>query len=233
MTLSRHMSLLLALLMTAGTAASQPAEGEWLSYRDAYRALVVFDKYGKAKNLLQQHLQVMPRERGVTAEGMELTVTGKTTRLALPLDPTGRTQLPLLKAAYDENAVLVLNRGPGQYSFRPRVSIVVRPDGVYELADMRAACDQALNFQRHVDASASARQCVGVRFSFSRKGLDAGVRLRRNEGEGTALAVSDGAAFPDDPNDSFRVVNYRFVEGGERGQLVTRHAPLAIAPLIE
>ena len=54
------------LLLTALPAAaqSQPLAGEWVSYRDAYRAMVLFDKYGGAKNLLQNHLQVVPRQDG-------------------------------------------------------------------------------------------------------------------------------------------------------------------------
>ena len=95
MTMMRHMSVLLALLMTAGTAASQPGAGEWLSYRDAYRAMVVFEKYGKPKNLIQQHLQVLPNEKNVSLEGLELSLNGKSTRLSLPLDPTGRAVFPL------------------------------------------------------------------------------------------------------------------------------------------
>ena len=231
MTTSRHLSLMFALLMTAGSAASQPGEGEWLSYRDAYRAMVVFEKYGKPKHLIQQHLQVVPKEKGSLPEGLELSLSGKATRLSLPLDPTGRAVFPLLKAAYDDNAALVLNRGSGQYAFRSRISVAVRPDGVYELADLRAACEQALGFLR-TQTSTRATRCVGVRFTFARRGADSEVRLRRGEGEGTVLAATDGAAFQDDPNDQFRVVNYRFGEG-ERGQLVVRQAPLAIAPLTD
>lgn len=233
MNFSRHMSVLLALLMTAGTAASQPGEGEWLSYRDAYRAMVVFEKYGKPKNLIQQHLQVVPKDKSASTEGLQLTLQGKSTQLDLPLDAIGRARFPLLKAAYDENAVLMLNRGAGQYEFRQRVSIVLQADGVYEVADMRAACEQALSFRRMVDASARTRRCVGVRFVYARAGLGASVRLRTAGGEGVPLPVQDGSAFGDEGNGQFKVVNYRFGEPGDGGQLVTPHAPLAIAPLAE
>lgn len=221
------------MLLAAGVATAQVTAGEWVSYRDAYRQMVVFEKYGNAKNFIQHHFQVMPREKGVTLDGVQLTLSGKTIELNLPLDATGRTVFPLLKAAYDENAALLLNRKLGQYRFRPRVSIVVRPDGVYEAADLRAACEQALAYQRHVDSGARMLRCVGVRFAFARKGAEAGVRVRKGEGEQVALPAADGAAFADDPHDSFRVVNYRFVEGQDKGQVVTQNAPLAIAALFE
>lgn len=218
-----------ALLFTAGTAVAQSQDSDWVSYRDAYRKMVVFEKYGKAKNLIQHQLQVMPRDKSVSVEGLQLSLVGNATRVNLPLDATGRAVFPLQKAAYDENAVLTLNRKPGQFLFRPRVSIVVRADGVYETAELRAACEQALAYERYLNQSLSNKRCVGVRFAFARGAADPGVRLRK--GDAAALPPSDGAAFADDPNEGFRVVNYRF--GDNAVQVVTQSVPLAISALYE
>jgi hypothetical protein len=168
----------------------------------------------------------------VSTDGLRLALNGKATRLNLPLDATGRTVLPLLKAAYDENAALVLNRKVNQFLLRPRVSVLVRPDGVYEAAELRAACEQALNFARYADASARSLTCAGVRFGYARKASAPVVRLRAGEAA-PALAVTDGAIFADDPDDGFKTVFYRFSDTPARGQLVTQEAPLAIAPVFE
>ncbi|NHZ89433.1 hypothetical protein F2P45_10460 [Massilia sp. CCM 8733] len=229
----RHVSALLALLLTAGGATADDAAGEWLSYRDAYRAMVVFEKYGRPKNFLQNHLQVMLKEKGVLGTGLQLSLLSKASSLSLPLDPTGRAVFPLLKAAYDDNATLTLTSNVSQYVFRARVSIVVRSDGVYETSDLRAACEQALIYLRHVDSSARTKRCSGVRLSYQRKGTDPVVRLRNGSGDVALLAVADGATFGDDNNDGFRVVNYRFGDHADKGQLVTQSAPLVIAPLLE
>ena len=218
-----------ALLTTAGTAVGQPHEGEWVSYRDAYRAMVVFEKYGKAKHLIQNHFQVMPKDTAVAPEGLQLSLVGKNTSLNLPLDATGRTVFPLLKAAYDDNAALVLNQKVSQYLFRPRVSILVRPDGVYESGDLRAACEQALAYQRSIDRSLRASRCVGVRFVFPHGAADPGVRVRK--GEGDALSTAAGPAFQGDPYEGFTVVSYRF--GAGKSHVVTQNAPLAINPVYE
>lgn len=220
------------MLLAAGAVTAQVQEGEWMSYRDAYRSMVVFEKYGKPKNLIQNHFQVMARDKSVPMDGLQLSLNGKTTQLNLPLDATGRAVFPLLKAAYDDNAALILNRKGGQYAFRSRVSIVVRPDGVYDLAELRAACEQSLNFQRTVDGAAKSRRCVGVRFAFARRGGDVLVKLRKGEGE-TVLPVLEGAAFADDPYEGFRIVNVRFMEAPDKGQVVTQNAPLSIAALVE
>lgn len=232
MALFRHLAALSVLLLAAAGAAAQAPDGEWASYRDAYRAMVVFEKYGRPKHLIQSHFQVMPREKGVSAEGLRLALVGKSSQLNLPLDAAGRTVFPLLKAAYDENAALVLNRKVSQYVLRPRVSVVVRPDGVYEAAELRAACDQALGFARYADASARSLTCAGVRFGFARKGAAPVVRLRNGEGS-PALPVAEGSIFSDDPDDGFRTVLYRFGDTPVRGQVVTQEAPLAIAPVFE
>ncbi len=225
------LSAFLALITTAGSAVAQRNDGDWLSYRDAYRAMVVFEKYGKAKHLIQNHFQVMPRDKNVAPEGLLLSLLGKSTSLNLPLDATGRTVFPLLKAAYDENAALILNNKVSQFVFRPRVSIVVRPDGVYEAGDLRAACEQALAFQKSVDGALRERRCVGVRFVFARGMADPGVRVRKGEGE--ALSTSDGPAFQGDPYEGFRVVSYRFGAVAEKSHVVTQNAPLAINPVYE
>ena len=227
----RHLFAVLASLITAGSAVAAQ-EGEWVSYRDAYRAMVTFEKYGKAKHLIQNQFQVMARDKAVAPGGLQLRLQGKATSLNLPLDATGRTVFPLLKAAYDENAALVLNRKVSDFLFRPRVSIIVRSDGLYEVADLRAACEQALAYQNHVDPSLlRTRRCVGVRFVFAHGIADPGVRLRK--GEGSALPAVDGPAFQGDPYELFRVVNYRFAEAGDKVQVLPQNAPLAINPVYE
>ena len=228
---SAHLSLLFALLFTAGFGVAQVNHGQWVSYRDAYRTMVAFEKYGKAKHLIQHHLQVMPKDKSLAAEGLQLSLLGKSTSLNLPLDATGRTVFPLLKAAYDENAALVLNRKVSEHLFRARISIVVRPDGVYESGDLRSACEQALAYQRSVDASLRAGACAGVRFVFARGTTDPGVRVRKGEGE--ALSTLDGPAFPGDPYEAFRVVNYRFGAVVEKTHVVTQNPPLAITPIFQ
>lgn len=225
----RHHFALFALLFTAGSAVGQAADAEWKSYRDAYRTMVAFDKYGKPKHLIQHHLQVAPRDKAVSPEGLQLTLVGKVTRLNLPLDATGRAVFPLLKAAYDENASLVLNRPGGQYLFKPRVSIVVRPDGVYDAAELRAACEQALAYQRQLGAAAAGSKCHGVRFVFARGVTEPGVRLHK--GDGPTLPPVDGPAFQGDAYEGFRVVSYKFGDAQVKEQLVTQNVPLAIEPV--
>ena len=229
-----HFGACLTLLIAAIPAVTQaqPRAGEWVSYRDAYRAVVLFEKYGGPKHLLVNQLQVQPQAKGMLGEGAGLVLSGKTVQTTLPLDALGRGTLPLLKAAYDENAVLTPNRALGAFLVRARVSLTPRADGAYEAADLRAGCEQALGFARHADASARGRQCVGVQLVFAKQGAQAPVRVRAGGAE-QVLPVARGAAFAGDADDDFPVVTYRFGAAGAAAQVVTYNAPLAIVPLFE
>lgn len=232
MSMARHFLACGTLALTALGAAAPAHAAEWISYRDAYRAMVVFEKYGGPKNHLQSHLQVAPQDKGVSLDGVQLMLAGKTIQIHLALDPLGRTTFPLLKAAYDENAALALNRQVGDFAVRPRVSVLPQADGVYDDGDLRAACEQALGFARYVDASLRARQCGGVRFVFSKRSPGIAVRLHRFEGADQPLPLVTGAAFQGDADDAFPTVVYRFA-GSERTQVISANVPLAIVPLFE
>jgi hypothetical protein len=225
---ARHLLAMFALLQATGLAAAGALEGEWVSYRDAYRVMVVFDKYGGAKNLILSELQVVPKEP-LALDTLQLTLTGRNTHLALPLDATGRTVFPLLKSAYDDNAVLAISQKDTQFALRPRVTIGVRPNGIYDGAELRTACAQALGFARYVKAAGADGQCVGVRFVFDKRanGL---VGLRRAEGSTNALPVVDAQAFG--AGITLPTVTYRFGTD-EHTQVLTTTAPLAIVPLFE
>ena len=231
-----HSVAIVALLALAGRAlplAAAPADGDWVSYRDAYRAMVVFEKYGKPKSLLQHQIQVVTRDKSTPLEGVRLVLGGQTSQLNLPLDATGRTVFPLLKAAYDDNAALVLSRKSGAFTLRARVTLAVRPDGVYDLAELRAACDQALDYARYLDASFNGRHCAGVRFGFGKSAAPVLIVKRALPAETTELRVVDGPVFADDADDGFRIATLRFTTNPSRAQLMTQDAPLAIVPIFE
>src|SRR5476649_1712847 len=141
-------------LMAHGLAQAQAmVESDWVSYRDAYRQMIWFEKYGKPKQFLQNHYRVVPRDANGATDGLRLILDSKSMHLNLALDALERATLTFSKAAYDDNAALKLNRKAGQFKFGPWVSIASRPDGIYEAADLRAACAQLLAYLRYVGAS--------------------------------------------------------------------------------
>ncbi len=214
--------------------ASSVADGSWVAYRDVYREMILFEKYGKPKQFLQNHLRITPRNRTAVTDGLRLSLVSKSMAIHLTLDSLGRAVFPLSRAAFDENAELRLNRRTGLFGFSPWLSIVSRADGVYEAPDLRAACEQALAYLHYVGQDWVAnKKCVGVQFSYPRGDADTEVRFRKTDQSLTVLSAREGGAFPSDLVLSFKVIAYRFADWPESGQVVTRTAPLAIAPLIE
>lgn len=218
-----------ALAWLPAMPAVAQANGDWVAYRDAYRAMVVFEKYGGPKSLLQQHLQVLPRTPAPDAPALQLMVYGKTSQGHFPLDATLRTAFPLTRAAYDDNAILQLNQPLGAFSVRPQITLALHPDNLYDSEQLRRGCEQALAYARQL-ALFGARRCTGVRFVFSKGSATAPVSLH---GAATVrLDAVPGAPFPGDGDATFPVVSYRF-SGAGRVQLGTASAPLAIAPLFD
>lgn len=222
--------LLLCLTLLPACAGAQE-DADWLAYRDAYRDMIWFEKYGKPKQFLQNHLRLRPRDSSVAMDGLRLTLNSKAGRLALPLDALGRAVFPFSKAAYDDNAELGLNRQPGQITAGAWVSIVTRPDGVYATADLHAACEQLLAYLRSTGGAAGKR-CAGVRFSYARTDA-AQVRYQDAGGAALPLAAKEGPAFPGDAVTSLRIFAYRFPAQADGGYVLTSSTPLAIAALLE
>lgn len=225
-------SLLLGLALLPAFAGAQEGS-DWTAYRDAYRHMIWFEKYGKSKQWLQQHLRLRARDASVSTDGLRLTLHGKDAQLALPLDALGRAVFPFSKAAYDDNAELSWNRKPGQITSSAWVSIVTRPDGAYAAADLRAACEQFLAYARYAGgAGAGGKRCAGVQFAYARTDA-AQVRYQGGDGAALPLAAQEGPAFPGDAVGVFRIFAYRFSAHPDGGQVLTSGTPLAIAALLE
>ncbi|MFZ6870704.1 hypothetical protein ACO0LF_01370 [Undibacterium sp. Di27W] len=227
-------SALPGMKQAAVQASESQADTEWISYRNAYRLMIQFEKYGKAKHLIQSHFQVASKAGNALPDNLQLNLVGKTMRLNLPLDVLGRASFPLLKSAYDENAELTINQVAGQYIFQSRISIQTRADGVYELADLRQACEQAQTYLKSTgDIKVGNKACVGVRFSYPKNLSQAGLKFRGADAQMHVLSLLDNSAFPDEANKAYKTATLRFADVQEKGQLLTQQTPIAIAPLFE
>lgn len=239
------LAVLALLAALAGPGLAQSVGHQGFSYRDSYRNLLWFEKYGQPKHLIVQHLQLVSDGPDAQAASLGLTLVGASTRLALPLDETGRTSLPLQKRAYDENAQLQINtinqnsqnnpinQNSRDYRVQPRISIALRQDGLYPLAQLRAACEQVLAYQSWREPLPwRGKKCVGVRFVFAKNDEAARLDWRAADGSSRALPLQIGAAFGDERQPRLPVANVLFLQLAE-GQIHSHRLPLAIAALLE
>jgi hypothetical protein len=209
-------------------------DGAWLSYRDSYHKMISFEKYSGAKQFLQNNIRVAVIDKKSTLDGVRLTLDGKKTHLNLPLDPVGRAVFPMLKAAYDENAELRVNRNDSVVKFEYRISITTRPDGIYEIADLQTACDQALHYLRYQDfLHYSMKHCVGVKFAYGKDQNEISLKVKNNDLLSAALPVTEGSVFSDDSYNAFKVAVFKFAANAGAGQIISNDVPLAITAMFE
>lgn len=243
--------LLFAALMPAAALAADPApapagsgptvtitaqrDAEWGSYRHAYKAASSFLVHTGTRPLIQAHMQIRPREPGLRLEGMQVQLASETMKLDLQVDGIGRVTIPMLKTAYDEDAVLRLNRQAGYYRFSGRFSLKEREDGVYGAELLRAGCEQVLSAQR---ASGSlfrliGKKCVGVKFVYPLADKEAAVEFRAAGGKATAIATTEAEPFESGRVGPYQVAVYQFGAWPVQGEIVAARRPLMITTLIE
>ncbi|WP_229499816.1 hypothetical protein [Pseudoduganella ginsengisoli] len=210
-------------------------DAEWHSYRHAYKAARFFEPYVKVRPLIQAHMQIRPNTPDESMEGLQIRLEGETVNLAIPVDALGRATLPMLKQAYDEDAVLRLNRHKGHFQFSGRYSIRERDDGVYSMANLRAACEQLLSAQRESGYRLRliGKQCDGVKFVYPMNGPAPDVYYRDAAGKLTALPAEPGYPFENATMGHYRLAVVRFAAWPADGGIVAKSRPLGIGTVYD
>lgn len=210
-------------------------DSEWAGYRHAYKSAAWFATFTRSRPLIQAQMQIRPLAPHASLDGLKLQLSGETTSVAIDVDAIGRATIPMSKAAYDEDAVLRLNRQKGQYYFSGRYSIRERADGVYPLAELRAACEQLIDAQRASGYRLRliGKHCAGIKFSYPASDAAAAVDVRGEDGTVRPVGVSDGHPFEDNSMGIYKIAVVRFADLPQQGSVVTRARPLAIGTVYE
>ncbi len=210
-------------------------DAEWASYRYAYKAAALFAPLVRSRPLIQAHMQVRPLAKDASLEGLEIRISGARTNLLVPVDAIGRATLPMLKEAYQDDAVLRLNRAKGLYYFSGRYSVRERDDGVYQLADLRAACEQLIDAQRAAGYRIRlyGKRCVGVKFVYPLTETESSVQLQAGADTARTLPLEEGQPFEGRGMGTYKVATYRFASWPAAGQLRALRRPLAIGTVYE
>lgn len=210
-------------------------DAEWHSYRRAYTAYAFFQPFLRTRPLIQAHMQIRPNTPELPMDGLRVHLIGDTTSIHLEADEIGRITIPMIKEAYDEDAVLRLNRRKGSYHFQGRYSVKERADGIYVAADLRAACEQLLSAQRESGYRLRliGKRCAGVKFVYARTGPVPSVLVRDASLPARALPVQEDRAFENATMGTYQVALYRFSQWPATGTVEARERPIAIGTLYD
>jgi hypothetical protein len=210
-------------------------DAEWSPYRRAYGAAAFFERFTRTRPLIQAQMQVRPVAPDAPLTGLHLSIVGAKTKLEIPVDSMGLADVPQLKQAYDEDAVLRLNRPKGLYWFAGRYTIRQHADGLYDAALLREACEQLIDAQRASGYRGRLffKKCAGVKFVYPRgEGAEA-VDFRGADGLLKPIAPVDAHPFEDESMGLYSVVVYRFADWPRTGELVVHRPPMAVGTLYE
>lgn len=233
--------VLLAILMThafAGAAETDAPQkvvilaardSEWAGYRHAYKAAAAFAIVVASRPLIQAHMQIRPREPDLSLDGLQIVLEGETTKAEIAVDAIGLATIPMLKKAYDEDAVLRLNRMKGSFRFSGRFTIRARDDGAYSLAYLKSACEQLLSAQKESGNVFRlwGKKCSAVTFAYRLDDADAAISVRTGAGVEQAIPAVVGPAFEAGNTAAYKVATVRFADWPADAGVAARK-PLAI-----
>jgi hypothetical protein len=210
-------------------------DAEWASYRHAYEANSFFGKFVKKRSMIQAQMQLRPLNPATPMTGLVVRLVGAKTDILLPVDDIGLVTVPQLKQAYDEDAVMRLNRTKGLYQFSGRYSILLREDGVYGVGDLHEACEQLISAQRESGYRIRlwGKKCGGVKLVYPADATTASAELHTTDDRTTPIAAVDGQPFEDNSMGQYKIVIVRFKDWPKDGRVVTTTKPLAIGTLYE
>ena len=208
---------------------------EWASYRRAYKAAAFFAPFTRDRPLIQAHMQIRPLAPTTSLDGLRVHLAGAHVQMDIPVDPLGRAQLPMDKQAYEDDAVLSLNRQKGLYYFSGRFSIRERADGIYPVADLRAACEQLIDAQRDSGYSLHLfrKRCAAAKLIYPLAGPAPDVVLRLADGRESPLPAAADAPFEDGSMGQYQVVRVGFAAMPAGATVLARTRPLGIGTAYE
>ncbi len=201
---------------------------EWVAYRGYYEFFVRFRDIDQPRHYpsLRLRLKIWTIKQGLPFDGIAIQLVSASVDQRLHINPISGTELPLFRQAFEEDAVLRLNRAKGGYSIGAQYSIQIRQDGVYTPQWLRSACEQGLMVKKTFGLShrlaVVGKSCTGVTFLFPTPGTDMPIVFKDAAGMVRPLATSVVTISGTNGAIHATSVSYKFHEWPQQGQLLTR-----------
>lgn len=141
------------------------ADPEWSSYRKIVKFINKVDAKVADRSMVDISYSLTPKDPNSSLEGINLTLKSETIHQNLPVTSNGLVAIPVIDAAYDEDAQLVTNRPKGTLSFAYRIHIKLNASGVYLPEQLKIACEQARKVVISIDHNWAQKKCTGIVFS--------------------------------------------------------------------
>lgn len=157
---------------------------ELRSYAQMLKGLKAYkEKHGLAPDS-ELYFILIPKSKSASMQGLTMRLASDDSSINIPIDSTGKFQLPLLELKTEDEYDLILNKPKGQFRIKPYVKSANLPEDTKRLGDLRLECevrwaiekqDVSPVFSTYVKLFASGNPCtsraVKVHF-FPPNGID-------------------------------------------------------------
>ncbi len=147
---------------------------ELRSYSQMLKGMMAY----KEKNQLAPNSELffilVPKSKNVSTEGLTMRLASDEASINVPIDVSGKFQLPLLELKTEDEYDLILNKPKGQFVIKPYVKSANLAEDTKRLGDIRLECqvrwaiekqDVSLIFSSYVKILASGNPCTSSNVS--------------------------------------------------------------------
>ena len=202
---------------------------EWISYRNFYKAMEVFEDYSGPKNLLDPKVKLSTKNETETFQNLRLKLQSENYSKDISLN-YGWGTIPFSLIAYNEEAEFLLNRPARTFEFRRVITIAKKEDGMYLVKDLREACKQVEDFFKSMSfiyrIQLATKKCKGAKFFFSEKYNSDTDNIEYVSASKEPISLTE-------VKQSERVASYLFKDEDAKATVIVRGPLLAIRPIID
>ncbi len=142
---------------------------ELRSYAQMQKGMKAYNERHNLAPNSELYFILIPKSKGGSVQGLTMRLASDDTSTNIPIDVTGKFQLPYIELKKDDEYDLILNKPKGQFLIKPYVKSANLPDDVKRMGDLRLECqvrwaiekqDVSVVFSTYVKLLASGNPCT-------------------------------------------------------------------------
>lgn len=147
---------------------------ELRSYSQMLKGMMAYKEMNQLAPNSELFFILFPKSKNVSVEGLTMRLSSDETSINIPIDASGKFQLPLLELKTEDEYDLILNKPKGQFVIKPYVKSANLADDTKRLGDIRLECqvrwaiekqDVSIIFSSWVKILASGNPCTSSNVS--------------------------------------------------------------------
>ncbi|MES2048426.1 MAG: hypothetical protein V4447_08500 [Pseudomonadota bacterium] len=154
---------------TSRVEISDRKNPELRSYAQMQKGMKAYNEKHSLAPDSELYFILIPKSKSVGVQGLTMRLASDDTSTNIPIDASGKFQLPYIELKKDDEYDLILNKPKGQFLIKPYVKSANLPDDVKRMGDLRLECqvrwaiekqDVSVVFSTYVKLLASGNPCT-------------------------------------------------------------------------